>query len=178
MRAGSIVSQSERNTRKFSTANPANTGLSKASIIFKNRDAFSLFVKIIGELQIRARSVIVIQPFLDLFVMDQNFEKICGQFTKSIFEEVMTLVGGTKKSLEDSGLLEEEAINFKSGFEISRIIPFSLHDQKLILSAKHVETYKVDPRLLQESNSLLQAGDHRAENQRSRQQEQRIEAVS
>lgn len=138
MRAGSIVSQSERNARKFSLANSVTAGLHKASIILKNQETFSLFMKTIGELQLRARSTIVMQPFLDLFVLDQNFEKICSQFTKGIFEEINSMIYATKTSLEDSGLIEEEATNFRTGFETLKIPALTQNNQKLILSAKHV----------------------------------------
>ena len=133
------ISQSERNTRKLSNANVNQFFNSKCSYLNKNKETFSLFLKIVGETQLRARSSIVVQPFLDLFILDPQFEKMCNQFTRSIFEQIISLVTCTKNVLEESGLLEDEADDFKSHFDRKKIHLLTSSDQKLILCAKHVD---------------------------------------
>lgn len=130
--------QSDRLGRKSSVIQPSSSFALKSGPIFTNREAFSLLLKIIGELQLRSRSPIVMQPCLDLFVLDLNFEKITNNFTKSIFEEIISIIKYTKSALIESGLLEDEAHNFNPEFDSRKIRLLSSNDQKMILYAKNV----------------------------------------
>lgn len=131
-----MLPQSDRLGRKSSIVQGVFSF--KPGPIFTNREAFSLFLKIVGELQLRSRSPIIMQPILDLFVLDPNFEKITSQFTKSIFEEIISIINCTKSVLTESGLLEDEADSFKAGFDRKKVRPLSTNDQKTILYAKNV----------------------------------------
>lgn len=110
-------------------------------MIYKYKETFALFMKVIGEIQLRARSSIVLQPFVDLFVQDSHFEKLCSQFTKTIFEDLMSVVSYSKNALEESGLLDDESDNFKPEFCSRDIHAVSATDQRLMLCAKHVGLY-------------------------------------
>lgn len=95
-------------------------------------------MKIVGEIQMRARTSIVLQPFLDLFIQDTHFERLCNQFTKAIFEDLMAVICYSKNALEESGLLDDESDNFKPDFCSRDVHAMSPSDQKLIQFAKNV----------------------------------------
>jgi hypothetical protein len=139
VRSTTITTQSERYGRKQSTANISQAQyIQKNNIIYKNKESFALFMKIIGEIQLRARSSNVLQPFMELFVLDVQFEKLCSQFTRTICDDILGVVSYSKNSLEESGLLDDDADNFKPDFCARDIHTMSQNDQKLLLCGKHV----------------------------------------
>jgi hypothetical protein len=139
LRATNNSTFSDRGGRKQSTTNISHVPYNfRTNLVYKNKEAFAIFMKIIGEIQLRTRSSIVLQPYLDLFVQDNHFEKLCNQFTKCIFEDLMAVVGYSKNALQESGLLEDESDNFKTDFCSRDIHLMTVGDQKLVQFAKHV----------------------------------------
>lgn len=129
---------SDRNSKKLSVANLNQYFNKRQSLVFRNKETFGLFLKCISELQLRARSAIVVQSFLELFILDSHFEGIYMSFAKGIFEEIIGLVADVRLQVEQSGLLDEDSEQFKPEFDRKRVRAFTANEQKLFLYAKYV----------------------------------------
>lgn len=112
----------------------------KNSFISKQRDTIGLFMKVIGELQIRARNLAVLMNFMQMFILDTSFGNLCLNYTKMIFEDVNYLVGKSQANLEHSGLLEDDATDFKDDFDRDKVAAFDFAEQKLFQLAKYVRS--------------------------------------
>ena len=132
---------SERNVKRVSTSNLNAFFNKKNSFLFRNKETFALFIKCIGEIQLRARKDIFFDSFLDLFVLDPEFDIVCGMFAQGIFEDVISLISRTKNMLEDTGLMEEDSHDFREGFDQSSVGLFTVGEQKMFLNAKYVLDY-------------------------------------
>ena len=113
----------------------------KQSVLFQQKEAFSLFLKIIAELQLRARGHSVIIVFSELFILDPHFDRLCVIFAKGLIQDHLQLVNTTQQTLQRSGLLDEESSEFAPDFDPSKLSPFTLQEQKLFLYIKQVLDY-------------------------------------
>ena len=137
----SVKTQSERNAKKISSSNLNLFFNKKNSLLFRNKDTFAFFLKVVGELQIRARKNMFFQPFLELFILDNDFEVVSSRFARGIFEEVIVLGAKVKASMEESGLFEEDAESYRPDFDRAKVCEFSLLEQKMFLDAKYILDY-------------------------------------
>lgn len=139
LRATNISTFSDRGGRKQSASNIYNQPYNfRSNLIYKNKDSFALFLKIIGEIQLRARNPNVLQPYLDLFLQDFHFERLTTQFGRTLIEDLLAVTNTTKVALEESGLIEGDSASFKDEFCARDVRAMTVSEQKLVLMAKQV----------------------------------------
>ena len=131
--------QSERLPKK-ATISTFNIGVPKQSVLYRNRETFILLLKVVGELQLRARSNGVIQTIPEFFVLDPSFEGLALSLARGVFEELTDIGITLRNLLESSGLFNEDACEFKSDFDSSKVFPFTAAQMKLFNQAKQVFT--------------------------------------
>lgn len=132
--------QSERLQKKGSASNVCLLFSRGNSLMIKNKELFSTYIKIIANILVRIRKHFIFDCFLDMFLLEPNFLRLTSIFTKAIFDEIVGIQERIKSSVEGTGIMEEDAESFKDLTAARKIPVLSPEELKAYQCAKNVST--------------------------------------
>jgi hypothetical protein len=169
--------QSERLQKKGSAPNVCLLFSRGNSLIIKNKELFSTYIKTIANMLVRIRKHFIFDCFLDMFLLEPNFLRLTSIFSKAIFDEILFIQEKIKASVESTGIMEEEAETFRDPAAARRIAILSSDELKTYQCAKNVGPSDTDRGVLQGAAGILPGDDQRAEDLRPPEQEQGAEEL-